>query len=84
MQINYGLVAAVQIDRFHVEIVHFCGYEQEPTDVEIQALEEELQTDPQFDLVGRDDYIIVPTTEDMVDFYRRVHNGEDPNECFFS
>ena len=47
MQINYGLVAAVQIDRFHVEIVHFCGYEQEPTDVEIQALEEELQTDPQ-------------------------------------
>ena len=80
MLFNYGLVAIKQIDKFHVEILHFCGYENEPTDVEIKALKEELDTDPEFELVGRDDYIIVPATEEMIVFYRRVYNGEDPDD----
>lgn len=82
MNIKHGLIAAIQIDPFHIEILHFCGYENPPKELDIQALKLELETDPEFDLVGRNDYFIAEATEDMVDFYRRVSQGEDPDDVF--
>lgn len=82
MEFNYGLVAAIKIDEFHIEILHFCGYENKPTEFVIQSLKEELETDPEFELVGRSDYFITEATPDMIDFYRRVYNGEDPDDVF--
>ena len=84
MKINYGLIAAVKIDDFHIEIVHFCGYENKPKEIDIQTLKMELETDPEFDLVGRNDYFITEATDEMLEFYKQIENGEDPNEVFKS
>ena len=54
-----------------VEVVHFCGYVTVPTPESLAALAEELNTDPEFGLVGRicKDVFLMRATPEMVDFY---------------
>jgi hypothetical protein len=68
---KYGLVACTKIDDEQISILHFCGYERPPTEEDIKALELELNTDPEFHLVGRvgQDVFIIRATQDMCDFY---------------
>jgi hypothetical protein len=35
------------------DILHFCAYESRPTGADMESLKQELNTDPEFDLVGR-------------------------------
>jgi hypothetical protein len=71
MKINYGLVAVAAEDKNKdkVRILHFCGYEEEPTEVEINSLKEELQTFQEFGLVGID-FCLAHATPEIVEFYR--------------
>lgn len=54
-EFHFGLIAIeIDPDAYEkVSILHFCGYTKEPTDDDKLALEEELNTDPEFNLVGR-------------------------------
>ena len=56
MDIKYGIVAYTlegPKDKPVIAILHFCGYENPPTQQQIDGLAEELNTDPEFNLVGR-------------------------------
>lgn len=79
---TYGLIAVTQSDEDkkngQVTVVHFCGYMEQPTDDVLKSLEEELNTDPEFNLVGRinKDVFIVEATDEMVKFYTSQKNNE--------
>jgi hypothetical protein len=47
MNIKYGLVV---LDPKTREILHFCGYENEPTEADMESLRDELRYDPEFGL----------------------------------
>lgn len=55
MKINYGIMAIgpVEPESKEVTMLHFCGYEEQPTDDDFLQLTDELNTDPEFCLVGR-------------------------------
>lgn len=74
-EFGYGLIAITQYPEDKkagmISIVHFCGYPKPPTQTDIKSLEEELNTDPEFGLVGRikKDVFIVEATPEMVKMY---------------
>jgi hypothetical protein len=53
MKIRHGLIAISLDGEGMMNINHFCGYENKPNEIHKAALEQELNTDPQFGLVGR-------------------------------
>jgi hypothetical protein len=75
---KYGLIAAEQTaeDEANGEmsILHFCGYVKPPTKEDVVALKEELNTDPEFGLVGRigKDVFILDASKDVVEFYTNM------------
>lgn len=72
---KHGLVAITRtpkdIKTGMATVVHFCGYPNPPTERDIKLLEEELNTDPEFNLIGRinKDVFIVDASPAMVKFY---------------
>lgn len=72
MKIKYGIMAYTkETDENCLRVFHFCGYENPITDAMMKDLENELNTDPEFGLVGRinKDVFLVEACEDMVKFY---------------
>ncbi len=70
MKIKYGIIAyELTPDPDEINIVHFCAYESPPSDDEFLGLMEELNTDPEFGLVGRMgvDVFLKLAPQDMVD-----------------
>lgn len=84
--IKYGLVAASQTaeeeTKHELTILHFCGYGKPPTQNDIAQLKEELNTDPEFGLVGRMgvDVFIMNATPDMVKFYKDMGKKATPRK----
>jgi hypothetical protein len=78
---KFGLIAVCQSNddklKGQIEILHFCGYEYPPTENDKKSLENELNIDPEFSLVGRinKDVFIINATPEMVDFY--IKNVDD-------
>jgi len=72
---KYGLIAVSQSEKDReserITVNHFCGYETPPTDFDKTELEKELNTDPEFGLIGRinKDVFIITAPEEMVKFY---------------
>ena len=66
MNIKYGIVA---LDPKTNEILHFCGFEEKPTENDFEYLEEELTSDPDFNLIGVD-FDLVYAADDIVEFYQ--------------
>jgi hypothetical protein len=56
-EFKFGLMAVGQSkqdrDSGQISVLHLCGYVNPPTENDKKALEEELNTDPEFGLVGR-------------------------------
>lgn len=82
MEINYGLIAVLpdpSAKEEELEILHFCGYESEPSQKEIENLHEELKTDAEFGLVDvADKLVIIPAPADIVEIYRNmIHKNKD-------
>ena len=67
---THGIVAYEKVEGA-LYILHFCGYGKKPTAIDIQSLKDELNTDPEFNLVGRIDHdvYVMEATPEMVDFY---------------
>jgi len=76
MKINYGLIAVLPDPsgkEEELEILHFCGYESEPNQKDIEYLHEELKTDEEFGLVEvADRLVIIPASKDIVEIYRNM------------
>jgi len=74
--IRYGIIAYTLIDKDSpkIEILHFVGYWEKPTKHDWKHCEEELNTDPEFDLVGRinKDVFLMEATEDILEHYRNL------------
>jgi hypothetical protein len=73
MNIKYGLIVLDPIpdENGKLGVFHFCGYENRPTDVEIEDLRRELETDEEFGLTDRmNDLIIREALPSVVEFYR--------------
>jgi hypothetical protein len=65
-----------------VTILHFCGYDKQPDCAEINALREELSTDPTFGLMDIMEYCGIYDAPDwLVDEYRNgIISGEIEKE----
>lgn len=76
--IKFGLIAAAQTAedeaKGQMSVLHFCGYPKKPTAKDVEYLKQELNTDPEFGLVGRMgvDVFIMDATPDMVKFYTDI------------
>jgi hypothetical protein len=64
--IRYGLIALDSTQEGEKEILHFCGYEHPPTQVDADSLLEELVTDPQFELTERAESLIILSAPDWL------------------
>lgn len=55
MKTNYALAAVVPTENPQKgSIVHLCFYENEPQQIDVNSLVEELRTDPEFSLVNKE------------------------------
>jgi hypothetical protein len=63
----------------NIEILHFVGYWEEPSDDAINNLIEELSTDEEFGLTEMMDKVhVLPAPESVVEYFRDVYEeGED-------
>jgi hypothetical protein len=73
---NYGIIATVQHPEKEDEVlvVHFCGYESEPTNLEYEHLYVELKTDPEFGLIDVD-FDLHPAPQHIIDRFKQ--NSEE-------
>jgi hypothetical protein len=60
MEIKYGIIAYTLVDEKSpkMQILHFCGYETQPTQSDFNSLVQELNTDPEFGLVGKEVFLM--------------------------
>lgn len=73
MKVNFGLVAVkYNEDKTTMDVLHFVGYEFEPTQEDYDSLELELKTDESFGLQHMNDYTIIPASCDMVKFFKPI------------
>ncbi len=72
--IKFGLIAVAGDDpeKRMLSILHFCGYPSPPNETDKKLLEMELNTDPEFGLVGRinKDVFIIEAPEDIVTMFK--------------
>ncbi len=71
--LNYGLVALTVNETGSAEIVHFCGYEKNPTQKDIDSLYKELSEDVEFGLQDKMDRIwITHAWEEVIEKYKEI------------
>lgn len=80
IKINYGLMVfdpEIPEENGEKEIVHFCGFEENPSQNEIEHLREELRTDEEFGLTEVwERLVIIPAPYDIVEQYRKMINND--------
>ena len=77
--IKYGLIAidSAQEDDEFLDILHFCGYKEKPTQHEADELYKELSEDEEFGLTDIIDRIIIlPAPDDIVESYKVLDEEE--------
>ena len=82
--IKYGLIVLNRkdIEDGIYEILHFVGYEKEPTDIDISSLKDELNTDDSFGLSNLgENLIIIRASEETVEEYKKIA-GDKLNMLF--
>jgi hypothetical protein len=74
-EIKYGLIVLNRedIENGIYEILHFVGYEKEPTEVDIESLVDELKTDETFGLTGLGkNMIIIAASDETIEEYKNI------------
>ena len=86
MKIRGGIIAVEKLNEDKIGIVHFCGYEHEPTDADVENLEKKLNTDEEFGLVGRinKDVFLVVASPELVKLYAKEISMVKDEERFFT
>ena len=69
--IKYALIAIDPMQEGEMkDILHFCGYWEEPGKLEAESLLDELKTDESFGLTDiADRLVIIPAPQDILDYY---------------
>jgi hypothetical protein len=79
LKINYGLIclhADFMDEGGNAEVLHFCGFQNKPTDSDIEFLREELREDKDFGLSDIvDELIIVDAPEEVLSYYKELAEG---------
>lgn len=71
MQIKYGIVAVKKSMLPAVaEVMHFCGYENKPQEIDIENLRHELLTDPEMAL--EEEFVLLDATPEMIEYYSQA------------
>ena len=79
-QPNYGLMVVDPRITDHISIIHYCAFENEPTQKEIDHLREELRTDEDFGMGDEADIMeILPATEEVVEHFRKEIEENEKN-----
>lgn len=64
--ITHGIVAIRKDDvKNEIQVLHFCGYFEEPSLADYEDLRKELTDDSEFGLVDQE-FELVPATEQMI------------------
>ena len=72
--ITHGIAAVTKDEKDgSIFVYHFCGYFEEPSLADFEALRKELETDPEFGLVGMD-FELIAATEDMINHVKNESN----------
>lgn len=70
IKMNYGILAINK----EGEILHFCGYETEPSYQDWIHLQDELNTDLELGMVGVE-HVLVPASPEMCREYQKMIDG---------
>lgn len=83
MKNNYVLVAVTEDDARKIDegtvseeggikLLHMCFYENKPSPIDLEHLYEELETDEEFGMTDRDDYVILRLNEAQTTWLREM------------
>jgi len=80
MDIKFGLIAIdPEQEGEMIDVLHFCGYPEQPTLVEIQSLRKELEEDPEFgltdiahrlEIIPAPDHIVQEFIQKIIKYYK--------------
>jgi hypothetical protein len=84
MRLTHGFVVlppeiAKQKSGTAADILHFVGYEGQPTEHDLKALQEELATDESLGLKDVE-FVIIPASTDVLNFYQAMIDEEGIEE----
>lgn len=76
--IKFGLIAVDPTQEGDdLDVLHFCGYWNQPTLVDVESLREELKTSPEFGLSDIADRLeIIPAPDWLIQEYIEGMSGE--------
>lgn len=86
MLIRYGIIAVKRNpDNPNLaDIVHFCGYSEPPTQADYENLKEELETDPEHELVGEmEGVVLMEADEAVLKYFANELKDADPSVLRF-
>jgi hypothetical protein len=90
-KINFGIIAVNKEDYESkqgqmIDVLHFVGYENEPSEADYESLAKELEEDETFDLVDmvkNGQILLIEAPEPTVEFFKNLYNeqlGENNKE----
>jgi hypothetical protein len=72
--ITHGIAAIrINAENDRVDVLHFCGYFEEPSVMDYEELKRELEEDPEFGLVG-EEYELIPAPQDLIEIMKNQIN----------
>lgn len=75
MEINYALIALTWGDG-ELDVYHFCGYKNQPTEEDYSALAHRLKSDPQYGLTEVV-YQIQEASPALVKYYKALNPSDE-------
>jgi hypothetical protein len=90
-EINFGIIA-VNKQAYEakegqmIDVLHFVGYENEPSEADYESLYHELETDETFDLIEmakNGQILLIEAPEPTVEYFKKLYNeqlGEEEEE----
>lgn len=72
---NHGIVVVRDLPGKTYEVLHFVGYEEEPTPAHYEDLKAELLSDPTLGLVHRRDWRLTAASPAVIGYYKELINS---------
>ena len=74
--ITHGIVAVRRdVKKNEIQVLHFCGFFEEPSAASYDDLRRELEEDPEFGLVDQE-FELIAATDDMIAHVKASANEE--------
>lgn len=74
--ITHGIVAVRRdVKKNEIQVLHFCGYFEEPSAAAYDDLRRELEEDAEFGLAGQE-FELIPATAEMIEHVKQSANED--------